>query len=65
MENKDFIVMCNVCGQTYKNHVGSTECCGSIAYRVDENGKKTNEFFIYAKIKKDGKSEYLGEAETI
>jgi hypothetical protein len=37
---KDFIVECNVCGQRYVNHVGSTPCCGSIAYLVDENGKR-------------------------
>lgn len=37
MENKqqDFTVACNRCGQKYDNWVGSTPCCGSIAYRVD------------------------------
>lgn len=29
---------CAMCGQIYKDHAGSTECCGSIAYLVDEKG---------------------------
>lgn len=34
-ENKDFWVQCNVCKTQIKNHVGSTPCCGSIAYIMD------------------------------
>lgn len=51
MGSKDFIVECNVCGQRYKNHVGSTECCASIAYIVDKNGKKTTSLMMYAQLK--------------
>lgn len=47
MEN--FEVECDVCGQRYNNHVGSTECCGSIAYMV-ENGEKTKKFSLFASI---------------
>lgn len=35
MEEENFTVACNRCGQKYDNWVGSTPCCGSIAYRVD------------------------------
>ena len=34
-KTKDFIVECNVCRTQYKNHVGSTPCCGSIAFDVE------------------------------
>ena len=48
MKNKeeDFTVECNVCKQHYINWRGSTPCCGSLAYLV-ENGvvsKKDNLF---------------------
>jgi len=33
---KNFIAICNVCGQRYENWSGSTPCCGSIAYIEDE-----------------------------
>lgn len=49
MEEKDFVVECNVCGKRYKNHVGSTECCGSIAYVVEDD-VKTNKFSLFASI---------------
>jgi len=39
-EEKDFTVECNVCKQWYDNWVGSTPCCGSIAFQVN---KKTGE----------------------
>lgn len=34
------IVECNVCGKRYKNHAGSTPCCGSIAFIVDIEKEK-------------------------
>ena len=48
MKNKeeDLTVECNVCKQHYINWRGSTPCCGSLAYLV-ENGvvsKKANMF---------------------
>lgn len=46
---KDFIVECNVCEQQYKNWTGSTPCCGSIAYVV-EDGKKTNKINLFASV---------------
>lgn len=49
-DQNNFTVECNVCGQRYQNHVGSTECCGSIAFIVNEQGENTNEFFVYAKV---------------
>ncbi len=45
-ENLDFIVECNVCKQRLINHVGSTPCCGSIAYIV-ENDEVTDRFTMY------------------
>lgn len=46
----DFWVQCNVCNQQLKNWTGSTTCCGSIAYLV-ENGEKTNKISVFASIK--------------
>lgn len=40
------ITECNVCEKRYTNHVGSTPCCGSIAWVV-ENGKATTKASIY------------------
>lgn len=51
MENKDFYVECNVCKQVLRNHVGSTPCCGSIAYLLDENDKLTYNVVLYGMIK--------------
>ena len=45
MEN--YTVECNVCGQRYENHAGSTPCCGSIAFIVGDDGEKTKEFVVY------------------
>lgn len=47
---KDFTVECNVCGTRYTNWVGSTPCCGSIAYLVDTENKKTNNICLFASI---------------
>jgi predicted ATP-dependent serine protease len=45
----EFWVECNVCKQQLKNWTGSTPCCGSIAYLV-ENGKATNKMSLFASI---------------
>jgi len=34
---KDFWARCNVCGTQYLNWSGSTPCCGSIAYIVEDD----------------------------
>ena len=39
-EKKDFWVECNVCKHRLKNWVGSTPCCGSIAWVVEINKRK-------------------------
>jgi hypothetical protein len=44
----DFWVECNVCKQRLKNWVGSTPCCGSIAWVV-ENNKPTKNFVMFVK----------------
>ena len=44
---ENFVVECNVCKQLYENYVGSTECCGSIAYIV-EDGVATKKMSIFA-----------------
>ena len=51
MEQNDFWVECNVCKIQYKNWSGSTPCCGSIAWIVDEvTGKPTKNLSIFASI---------------
>ena len=52
MKNKEeFTVECNVCKQRYNNWVGSTPCCGSIAYRVDrETGEVSDKFLLHSLI---------------
>lgn len=42
-EEKKFYVKCNVCGQVLENWVGSTPCCGSIAYSCDKNGDNVSD----------------------
>lgn len=42
-EENDFHVKCNVCGQVLKNWIGSTPCCGSIAYSCDEDGSNVSD----------------------
>lgn len=51
-KEKDFYVECQVCKQILKNHTGSTPCCGSIAFIVDENGNTTDGLSLYVKIRK-------------
>lgn len=47
---KDFWVECNVCKQRLKNWVGSTPCCGSIAYLVEEDGTASKNFTLYGSV---------------
>jgi hypothetical protein len=49
-EEKDFWVQCNVCKQNLKNWVGSTPCCGSIAYLVNEDGSTSKDFILYGSV---------------
>ena len=47
-----YTVECNVCKQRYENWVGSTPCCGSIAYLLSPDGEKTESFMVYT-LKQD------------
>ena len=47
--SSDFIVECNVCKLHYENWTGSTPCCGSIAYLV-EDGKATTKISLFTSI---------------
>jgi len=47
MKEEDFIVECNVCKQRLHNWIGSTPCCGSLAFLVDENGQTKKEIKMY------------------
>lgn len=50
MEN-NFVVVCNVCGSRYHNWTGSTPCCGSIAYMLDEKtGEKTDNISLFGSV---------------
>jgi len=47
MKNKkEFTVECKICGRRYNNWAGSTPCCGSIAFIV-ENNQVTDKIVIY------------------
>lgn len=48
---KDFWVECDVCKTQYKNWSGSTPCCGSIAYIINELGETTHNLSLYTSIK--------------
>lgn len=50
MEKVEFTVQCNVCKQYYDNWVGSTPCCGSIAYLVEEDGTVGKDISLFASI---------------
>jgi len=39
-KKEDFWVECNVCKTQLKNWVGSTPCCGSIAFIVTDTDRK-------------------------
>jgi len=45
---EDFTVECNVCKQHYDNWVGSTPCCGSIAYLVNKDGSVDKKIKLYS-----------------
>lgn len=47
---KNFTVECDVCGQRYENHAGSTPCCGSIAYKISKEGQRTNTVILNAVV---------------
>lgn len=48
-EANDFTVKCNACGLTYENWTGSTPCCGSIAFLV-EDGQVTKKISLFASL---------------
>ena len=48
-ESHDFWVECNVCKTQLKNWTGSTPCCGSIAWMV-EDGKPTKKLSLFASV---------------
>lgn len=50
MEKENFTVECNVCKQHYDNWVGSTPCCGSLAYLIGENGEVTKKVGLYTSV---------------
>lgn len=52
MEEVGFTVECNCCKQWLDNWVGSTPCCGSVAYRLkkDDTGEVSKDFFMFAQI---------------
>jgi hypothetical protein len=47
MDNENITVECSVCKQHLINHVGSTPCCGALAYLV-EYGKVTNDAILFS-----------------
>ena len=49
LADSDFWVECNVCKTQLKNWTGSTPCCGSIAWMV-EDGKPSKKLSLFASI---------------
>lgn len=49
LADSDFWVECNVCKTQLKNWTGSTPCCGSIAWMV-EDGKPTKKLSLFASV---------------
>lgn len=49
-ETNDFWVECNVCKNHLLNWTGSTPCCGSIAYRVLDNGEISKNFMVFTSM---------------
>ncbi len=47
VKSRDFWVECNVCKTQLKNWTGSTPCCGSVAWLV-ENDKATKKISLFA-----------------
>lgn len=58
--DKEFIVKCNVCGTRYYNWIGSTPCCGSIAYLVDNENEKTKDICLLASVDNEIKPIIIG-----
>lgn len=50
MEDKKFTVQCDQCRQQFDNWVGSTPCCGSIAYLVGEDGEVSKKVSLYTSV---------------
>lgn len=50
MIEEKYIVECNVCGKHYENWAGSTPCCGSIAFIVNDKGEKTSTIVLNVKV---------------
>lgn len=48
-KEESFVVECAVCKQHLENWMGSTPCCGSIAYLV-EDGKVSDKISIFASL---------------
>ena len=48
-DEEGFWVECNVCKSQYKNWYGSTPCCGSIAWMVEDN-KPTKKISLFGSI---------------
>jgi hypothetical protein len=46
----NFTVECDTCGKHYLNWSGSTPCCGSITFIVDENGKATKSISLFGSL---------------
>lgn len=46
----DFVVECAVCKNRLENWVGSTPCCGSIAYLVSDDGTVTDGFMLFGSL---------------
>lgn len=47
---KDYWVECNVCKQRLKNWVGSTPCCGSIAFMINDEGTISKKVSLYTSV---------------
>lgn len=47
-EKVEFTVQCDVCKQYLDNWVGSTPCCGSIAFRVNDDGSVSKEVLLFS-----------------
>ncbi len=49
MEEKvEFTVKCAQCNCYYDNWVGSTPCCGSIAYLVEDDGNVSDDVLLFS-----------------
>lgn len=64
MEKQEiFTVECNVCKQRYDNWVGSTPCCGSLAFKVKEDGSVSKEIELFARVEGEFKNVTLDFAK--